>query len=43
MIVSRCKNCGHVEVSWIKNDGCGSFDPRTNEALYGTYEEREGK
>lgn len=43
VIVSRCKNCGHVELSWVKNDGCESFDPRTNEPLYGTYEEREGK
>ena len=43
VIVSRCKKCGHVELSWIKNEGCESFDPRTNEPLYGTYEEREGE
>ena len=43
VIVSRCKKCGHVELSWIKNEDCDSFDPRTNEPLYGTYEEREGK
>ena len=43
VIVSRCKKCGHVEISWIKNEGCDSFDPRTNEPLYGTYEDREGE
>lgn len=43
VIVSRCKNCGYVELSWIKNEGCESFDPRTNEPLYGTYEDREGE
>ena len=43
VIVSRCKKCGHVEISWIKNDSCDSFDPRTNEPLYGTYEDREGE
>lgn len=43
IIVSRCKKCGHVEFSWIKNDDCDSFDPRTNEPLYGTYEDREGE
>ena len=41
--VLRCKKCGHVEISWIKNDECDSFDPRTNEPLYGTYEDREGE
>ena len=38
--VSRCKNCGHIEISWTKNDDCDSFDPRTNEPLYGNYEDR---
>ena len=43
VIVSRCIKCGHIELSWVKNEGCESFDPRTNEPLYGTYEDREGE
>lgn len=43
VIVSKCKKCGHLEISWVKNEGCDSFDPRTNEPLYGTYEDREGE
>lgn len=40
VIVSRCKRCGHIEVSWIKNDDCESYNPMTNEPLYGSYEDR---
>lgn len=40
VIVSRCQKCGNVDISWIKNKGCESYDPRTNEPLYGTYEDR---
>lgn len=41
--ISRCINCGTIDISWIKNDGCDSYDPRTNKPLYGTYEERNGE
>lgn len=40
VVVSRCKKCGEVEISWVKNEECDSYDPRTNEPLFGTYEDR---
>ena len=40
VIISRCQKCGNIDISWIKNEGCESYDPRTNEPLYGTYEDR---
>ena len=33
VIISRCTKCGNLEISWIKNDDCESYDPRTNESL----------
>ena len=43
VIISKCTKCGNLEISWIKNEGCESYDPRTNEPLYGTYEDRNGE
>ena len=40
VIVSRCQKCGNIDISWIKNEGCESYGPRTDEPLYGTYEDR---
>ena len=42
VIISKCTKCGNLEISWIKNEGCESYDPRTNESLYGTCEDRNG-
>ena len=42
VIISRCTKCGNLEISWTKNDNCESYDPRTNESLYGTCEDRNG-
>ena len=33
VIVSKCTKCGSLEISWVKNDDCESYDPRTNESL----------
>ena len=33
VIVSKCTKCGNLEISWIKNEDCESYDPRTNESL----------
>lgn len=33
VIVSRCLKCGHTEFMWMKNDGCESYDPKTNEPI----------
>ena len=33
VIVSKCTKCGSLEISWIKNEDCESYDPRTNESL----------
>ena len=33
VIISKCSKCGNLEISWIKNDDCESYDPRTNEPL----------
>ena len=33
VIISKCTKCGNLEISWIKNEGCESYDPRTNEYL----------
>ena len=41
--ISKCTKCGNLEISWIKNEGCESYDPRTNESLYGTCEDRNGE
>lgn len=40
VIISRCTKCGNLEISWTKNDDCESYDPRTSEPLYDTYEDR---
>lgn len=33
VIVSKCKKCGAYDISWVKNEDCDSFDPRTNTML----------
>ena len=33
VIISRCTKCGNLEISWIKNEDCESYDPRNNELL----------
>lgn len=33
IIVSRCIRCGDISISWIKNEGCESYNPQTNEPL----------
>lgn len=33
VIISKCSKCGNLEISWVKNDNCESYDPRTNEPL----------
>ena len=33
VIISKCLRCGNLEISWIKNEDCESYDPRTNEPL----------
>ena len=33
VIISKCSKCGNLEISWVKNDDCESYDPRTNELL----------
>lgn len=33
VIVSKCKKCGDISIGWMKNDGCDSFDPRTNKPI----------
>ena len=33
VIISKCTKCGNLEISWIKNEDCESYDPRTNESL----------
>ena len=43
VIISKCTKCGNLEISWIKNEGCESYDPRTNKSLYGTCEDRNGE
>lgn len=35
VIISKCSKCGNLEISWIKNEDCESYDPRTNESLEG--------
>lgn len=43
VIISKCSKCGNLEISWVKNEDCESYDPRTNESLYGTYEDRNSE
>ena len=33
VIISRCTKCSNLEISWIKNEDCESYDPRNNELL----------
>lgn len=33
VIISKCTKCGNLDISWIKNEGCESYDPRTNERI----------
>lgn len=33
VIISKCSKCGNLEISWVKNEDCESYDPRTNEPL----------
>ncbi len=39
VIISRCKKCGNIGISWTKNEDCESYDPRTNEPLCDKYDE----
>lgn len=33
VIVSKCKNCGHIELSWIRTDETEDYDLNSKDGL----------
>ncbi len=33
VIISRCKRCGNIDISWTKNEDCESYNPNTLDPL----------
>lgn len=31
--ISRCMRCGNIDISWVKNEGCESYNPQTYEPI----------